>query len=96
MLFTLCRRAERRGLLLGDLNDVRGVALDVVMSLERFERKEENRKNQEFWLMFAHPEQYEHNQRMWEHKKQQERDDVSLSAGSMMELISLIKESEDG
>lgn len=91
-VFSQCQQAYHRQILVGDLNRVQIVALDIAKRLERMRYLVDNRDDRDFWLSYEHPKAYMRAIEEREMLKQQEQADVSISADTMEELIRLMDE----
>lgn len=65
-----CQQAKDRGLLLGDLNAVRGLALDLCVKIERVKDKNMREMTRsriesivDVWMALEHPSAYEEKER---------------------------------
>lgn len=92
LAFSQCQQAYNRRILVGDLNQVQIVALDIAKRLERFAYLLDNREDKDFWLSYEHPRDYERSMEMRHWRKEQAEADVSISSDTMQGLIKMMDE----
>lgn len=91
-MFGYCQQAYWRQILIGDINEVQFIALQIAKRLERKRHSIEIRDVKDFWLMHEYPDRYNSMIQHRKFEKEQEKSDVSLSADSMSELIALMEQ----